>query len=73
MTLAQVKQAERQMQQQWHDLVMAEQRGEPAETLEHMYNLYILRAEEWNTLTAAYARTSYRSERTARSPQTKSA
>lgn len=45
MTLAD---AQQRMQQQWHDLVMAEQGGEPLEVLERMYDRYILLAEEYN-------------------------
>jgi uncharacterized protein YqgQ len=48
MTLQELEQAGRAMQQQWHDLVMAEQRGEPIETLEQLYDHYILLAEEYN-------------------------
>lgn len=48
MTLAQVQYAEQQMAQQWHDLVMAEQAGQPLETLEQMYDRYILLVEEFN-------------------------
>ncbi len=54
MTLAQVEYAEQRMQQQWHDLVMAEQAGAPLEELEQMYDLYILLAEEYNACSAAY-------------------
>lgn len=54
MTAIQVENAEQRMQQQWHDLVMAEQAGAPLEVLEQMYNLYILLAEEYNACSAAY-------------------
>jgi hypothetical protein len=54
MTGAQVERAEQRMQQQWHDLVMAEQAGAPLEVLEQMYDLYILLAEEYNACSAAY-------------------
>jgi hypothetical protein len=54
MTLAQVEHAEQRMQQQWHDLVMAEQAGAPLEVLEQMYDLYILLAQEYNACSAAY-------------------
>ena len=36
------------MQQQWYDLVMAEQQGSSLEVLEQMYDNYILLAEEYN-------------------------
>ena len=54
MTLRELEQAERCMQQQWHDLVMAEQQGEPLDTLEQMYDSYILLAEEYNRCHDAY-------------------
>jgi len=54
MTLQELEQAEGSMQQQWHDLVMAEQRGEPLDTLEQMYDSYILLAEEYNRCHDAY-------------------
>ena len=53
MTLAQVGYREQQMQQQWHDLVMAEQAGQEPEILEHMYNVYLQLAEEYNAWTDA--------------------
>jgi hypothetical protein len=43
------------MQQQWHDLVMAEQQNEPLEVLEQMYDTYILLAEEYNRSSEAYS------------------
>ena len=42
------------MQQQWHDLVMAEQQGNALEVLEQMYDAYILLAEEYNRCFEAY-------------------
>lgn len=54
MTMQELEQAEKSMQQQWHDLVMAEQQGEPLETLEQMYDTYILLAEEYNRYSAQY-------------------
>jgi hypothetical protein len=54
MTFAQVEYAEQRMQQQWHNLVMAEQAGEPQEILEPMYDLYILMAEAYNTCVEKY-------------------
>ena len=56
MTLAQVEYAEQRMQKQWHDLVMAEQAGEPQETLEQMYETYILMAEAYNACVEKYQR-----------------
>ena len=40
--------AQKAMQQQWYDLVMAEQQGNSLDVLEHMYDTYILLAEEYN-------------------------
>lgn len=56
MTKAQVEIAEQRMQQQWHDLVMAEQAGQPLEVLEQMYDIYILLAEEYNACMEEYQR-----------------
>ncbi len=54
MTLAELEHAERCMQQQWHDLVEAEQQGSPLEVLEQMYDTYILLAEEYNRCSEEY-------------------
>jgi hypothetical protein len=54
MTFAQVEYAEQRMQQQWHNLVMAEQAGEPQEVLEQMYDLYMLMAEAYNACVEKY-------------------
>ncbi len=54
MTFAQVEYAEQRMQQQWHNLVMAEQAGEPQEVLEEMYERYILMAEAYNASLEKY-------------------
>jgi hypothetical protein len=48
MTLAELERAQKTMQQQWYDLVMAEQQGSSLDVLEHMYDAYILLAEEYN-------------------------
>jgi hypothetical protein len=48
MTLTELERAEKTMQQQWYDLVMAEQQGSSLEVLEQMYDQYILLAEEYN-------------------------
>ena len=55
MTLAE---AEQRMQQQWHDLVKAEQAGASLEMLEQMYDRYILLAEEYNACLENYQRQS---------------
>ena len=57
MKLAQVESAEQRMQQQWHDLVRAEQESQPLEVLEQMYDRYILLAEEYNACAEAYQHT----------------
>jgi hypothetical protein len=54
MTLAELEHAEKCMQQQWHDLVMAEQQGTSLEALEQMYDTYILLAEEYNRYSEEY-------------------
>jgi len=56
MTLAELEQAEKCMQQQWHDLVTAEQQGSSLEVLEQMYDTYILLAEEYNRCCETYQR-----------------
>jgi len=53
-TLQELECAEKNMQQQWHDLVMAEQRGEALDVLEQMYDTYILLAEEYNRCSEAF-------------------
>ena len=64
MTLAELEYAEKRMQQQWHDLVMAEQEGASLQLLEQMYDSYILFLEDYNRCSEAYQRES----RTRRSP-----
>ncbi len=54
MTLTELEHAENRMQQQWRDLVMAEQQGNALEVLEQMYDTYILLAEEYNPCLEAY-------------------
>ncbi len=56
MTLAELEYAEKRMQQQWHDLVMEEQEGASLQTLEQMYDSYILSLEEYNRCSEAYQR-----------------
>ena len=48
MTQSDLEHAQKAMQQQWYDLVIAEQQGSSLEVLEHMYDSYILLAEEYN-------------------------
>jgi hypothetical protein len=48
MTQIDLECAQRAMQQQWYDLVMAEQKGSSLDELEHLYDTYILLAEEYN-------------------------
>jgi len=43
-----LERVEAAMQQQWYDLIAAEQEGSPLDVLEHMYDTYILLAEEYN-------------------------
>jgi len=54
MTIAELERAEKCMQQQWYDLVVAEQQGKSLEALERMYDAYILLAEEYNRCCEAY-------------------
>ena len=55
-TVQELENAEKSMQQQWHALAMAEQRGEPLEMLEQMYDRYILLAEEYNLCSEKFQR-----------------
>ncbi len=48
MTQTDLEHAQNAMQQQWYDLVTAEQQGSSLDVLEHMYDTYILLAEEYN-------------------------
>ena len=48
MTQSDLERAQKAMQQQWYDLIQAEQQGSPLDVLEHMYDTYILLAEEYN-------------------------
>ncbi len=72
MTLAELERAEKCMQQQWYDLVMAEQQGNSLEALEQMYDTYILLAEEYNRCYEAYQRESQIGLRVASAPKRKS-
>jgi hypothetical protein len=48
MTQTDLEYAQKAMQQQWYELVIAEQQGSSLDVLEHMYDTYILLAEEYN-------------------------
>ena len=48
MTQTELEHAQKAMQEQWYDLVMAEQEGSSLDELEHLYDTYILLAEEYN-------------------------
>jgi hypothetical protein len=54
MAQSDLEHAQKAMQQQWYDLVMAEQQGNSLDVLEHMYDTYILLAEEYNRCYEAY-------------------
>lgn len=56
MTSTELEYAEKRMQQKWHDLVMAEQKGAAAQVLERMYNAYMLAVEEYNRCSSEYQR-----------------
>jgi hypothetical protein len=56
MTVQELEQIEKSMQRQWHDLLIAEQEGAALETLERMYDTYILLAEEYNRCSEEYRR-----------------
>ncbi len=62
MTMQELEHVEKNMQQQWHDLVMAEQEGAALETLEQMYDTYILLAEEYNRCSEEYQREQQRAQ-----------
>ncbi len=48
MTQTDLEHAQKAMQEQWYDLIMAEQEGSSLDELEHLYDTYILLAEEYN-------------------------
>lgn len=48
MSRAQLERAEERVEQKWYDFVMAEQRGDPTQALERLYNAYMLAVEEYN-------------------------
>ncbi len=62
MTMQKLEHVEKNMQQQWHDLVLAEQEGAALETLEQMYDTYILLAEEYNRCSEEYQRGQQRAQ-----------
>ncbi len=47
-TQSELERAQKAMQEQWYDLIAAEQQGSPLDVLERMYDTYILLAEEYN-------------------------
>lgn len=71
MTLTEIERAEKSMQQQWYDLVMAEQQGDSLEVLEQMYDTYILLAEEYNRCCEAFQRENLAAVRAAPAPKRK--
>ena len=48
MTPSEITSSEQRMQQKWHDLIMAEQKGASMPILEQMYNAYLVAVEEYN-------------------------
>ena len=62
MTMQELEQVEKNMQRQWHDLVTAEQEGAALETLEQMYDTYILLAEEYNRCSEEYRQEQQRAQ-----------
>jgi hypothetical protein len=60
--MQELEQVEKNMQRQWHDLVTAEQEGAALETLEQMYDTYILLAEEYNRCSEEYRREQQRAQ-----------
>lgn len=48
-TLAELERLERRMERKWHDLAMAEQRGQQPHALERMYNAYLQALEDFIT------------------------
>lgn len=55
-TQSDLERAQKAMQEQWYNLIVAEQEGSPLDVLEHMYDTYILLAEEYNRCYAASQR-----------------
>jgi hypothetical protein len=46
--MAELEYVEKRMRQKWYELVMAEQRGASLQSLERLYNAYMLAVEEYN-------------------------
>jgi hypothetical protein len=62
MTMQELEHVEKNMQQQWHDLVIAERECAALETLEQMYDTYILLAEEYNRCSEEFQREQQRAQ-----------
>lgn len=62
MTMQELEHVEKNMQQQWHDLVIAEQQCAALETLEQMYDTYILLAEKYNRCSEEFQREQQRAQ-----------
>jgi hypothetical protein len=45
--MAELERLERRMERKWHDLAMAEQRGQQPHALERMYNNYLQALDEF--------------------------
>ncbi|GCE48191.1 hypothetical protein EI42_04189 [Thermosporothrix hazakensis] len=54
MTSEEVECAEKRMKQRWYDLVTAEQQGASLQTLDRMFNAYMLAVEEYNHCAERY-------------------
>ncbi len=46
-TQAELARLERRMERKWHDLAMAEQRGQPPHALERMYDAYLKALDDY--------------------------
>lgn len=44
---AELARLERRMERKWHDLAMAEQRGQPPHALERMYDTYLKALDDY--------------------------
>lgn len=47
MITSELERLERRMERRWHDLAMAERRGQPVPVLERMYDAYLRAVEEY--------------------------
>jgi len=54
MTSSELEYAEKRMQQKWYELARAEQQGVSMQTLERMFNAYMLAVEEYNRCSEQY-------------------